>query len=169
MGPFQSLCCQLYGAARHVQAQEGLNYLVAPKGTCELKINWSPFWSFPLQIWSFLAFIIRKIPATFEYIFILLINTNSRDGERGRDNNVGTLIVYMIIIGNILFLIFSDHKRYLFCFYSFLTLNIQYGLYSRRSRISFSILITYKGKEDVFTDSRIIGIYESQLVHPVML
>ncbi|KAK9991300.1 hypothetical protein SO802_026285 [Lithocarpus litseifolius] len=26
-------------------------------------------------------------------------------------NNVGTLIVYMIIIGNILFLILSDHKR----------------------------------------------------------
>ena len=39
-------------------------------------------------------------------------------------NNVGTLIVYMIIIGNILFLIFLDHKRNLFCFYSFLTLNI---------------------------------------------
>ena len=39
-------------------------------------------------------------------------------------NNVGTLIVYMIIIGNIFFLIFLDHKRNLFCFYSFLTLNI---------------------------------------------
>ena len=39
-------------------------------------------------------------------------------------NNVGTLIVYMIIIGNILFLILSDHKRNLFCFYSFLTLDV---------------------------------------------
>ena len=39
-------------------------------------------------------------------------------------NNVGTLIVYMINIGNILFLILSDHKRNLFCFYSFLTLDV---------------------------------------------
>ena len=39
-------------------------------------------------------------------------------------NNVGTLIVYMIIIGNILFLILSDHKRNLFCFYSFSTLDV---------------------------------------------
>ena len=35
--------------------------------------------------------------------------------------------------------------------------------------LKVSILITYKSKEDVFTDSRIIGISESQLVHPVML
>ena len=28
---------QLYGAARRVQTQEGLNYFVAPKGMCELK------------------------------------------------------------------------------------------------------------------------------------
>ena len=27
----------LYGAARRVQTQEGLNYFVAPKGMCELK------------------------------------------------------------------------------------------------------------------------------------
>ena len=30
---------QLYGAARRVQTQEGLNYFVAPKGMCELKKN----------------------------------------------------------------------------------------------------------------------------------
>ena len=36
------------------------------------------FWSFPLQIQTFLAFIIRKIPATFDFIFILLKNTNKQ-------------------------------------------------------------------------------------------
>ena len=77
---------QLYGAARRVQTQEGLNYFVAPKGMCELKKKFGAlFWSFSLQFWSFLGFIIRKILATFDFIFFLLINTNTGDSERDRD------------------------------------------------------------------------------------
>ena len=79
-----------------------------------LKKNWSPFWSFPLQIWTFLAFIIRKIPTTFDFIFILLKNTNTVGNKRDRDKKKKEKItraryIYVCLL--------KVKKRGLFCYF----------------------------------------------------